>query len=103
VALAWPKQIATAVELQIELVRAWNATSRDWTEKFQAEWTLWADFVRDLGLSQTPAEATSICSRCTARQMEMSATDIGTMMARAHDFSQAMLKAAGQAASSPEH
>jgi hypothetical protein len=75
------KQFEAALEMQKELLGAFEEINRAWVARAQSEVTLASEFVGKLATVRSIPDAATACQECMSRQMEMFAEDSRRMLA----------------------
>ena len=69
------KRAQQAAATQKELLGPYEQAIRHWTDRTQAEMTLWADLGSKLATTRSVPEAYEVFGKCVSQQMKMTAED----------------------------
>jgi hypothetical protein len=81
-----------ALDLQKELLEAYEHASKAWLARVQSEVQLWSDLATKLSATKSAPEALEVYRQCVAQRMQMAAEDGHRLMEDAQKITQKMTR-----------
>jgi hypothetical protein len=85
----------TAMNLQKELMQAYEQASRAWLERVQTELSLWTDLASKLTATRSLPDAIEAYTKTVSRQIQMTAEDGKRLLDNAQQVTDKITKALG--------
>jgi hypothetical protein len=73
-------QIEGMLEMQKEVLAAYEQISRGWLDRMKSEGELWCELAKDVSAAKSMPEVMAVFQDCTTKRMQMIAEDARRMM-----------------------